>query len=313
MADNRIYYGGQAVIEGVMIRGPSSMAIACRKPDGDIIVRDQPLGGVYTGPIRRVPIIRGMIVMWETLALGIRALIFSSNVAIGQVDQEINSRALWITACASMTLVAAIFFAGPLLLADWLEGLVGSHTLVIVIEGIIRLGVIVGYMAVIGLLPDVRRIYAYHGAEHKTIHALENGDPLEPTAIQRYSTAHVRCGTSFLLTVVVVSVFVFAAVGNPDLWLRVLSRIVLIPLIAAMAYEIIRFGGAFESNPITRILMWPNLALQKLTTRQPDDSQVEVAVSALKQVLRTEGALERLAPDDAEEAEESFEAAPPLD
>jgi uncharacterized protein YqhQ len=313
MADNRIYYGGQAVIEGVMIRGPSSMAIACRKPDGDIIVRDQPLGGVYTGPIRRVPIIRGMIVMWETLALGIRALIFSSNVAIGQVDQEINSRALWITACASMTLVAAIFFAGPLLLADWLEGLVGSHTLVIVIEGVIRLGVIVGYMAVIGLLPDVRRIYAYHGAEHKTIHALENGDPLEPIAIQRYSTAHVRCGTSFLLTVVVVSVFVFAAVGNPDLWLRVLSRIVLIPLIAAIAYEIIRFGGAFESNPITRVLMWPNLALQALTTRQPDDSQVEVAVSALKQVLRTEGAIERAAPEEAEEAEESFEAAPPLD
>jgi hypothetical protein len=309
----RLYYGGQAVIEGVMIRGPSSMAIACRKPEGDIIVRDQPLGGVYTGPIRRVPLIRGMIVMWETLALGIRALIFSSNVAMGQEENEINSRALWVTACASMVLVAAIFFAGPLLLADWLEGLVGTHLLVIVIEGIIRLGVIVGYMAAIGLLPDVRRIYAYHGAEHKTIHALENGDPLEASAIQRYSTAHVRCGTSFLLTVVVVSVFVFAAVGNPDLWLRVLSRIVLIPLIAAMAYEIIRFGGAFESSPITRVLMWPNLALQSLTTRQPDDSQVEVAVAALKQVLRTEGAMEREAPEVAAEAEESLEAAPPLD
>jgi uncharacterized protein YqhQ len=216
MADKRIYYGGQAVIEGVMIRGPSSMAIACRKPDGDIVVRNQPLGGIYTGPIRRVPLIRGMIVMWETLALGIRALIFSSNVAIGQDENEINSRALWVTAGASMTLVAVIFFAGPLLLADWHEGLLGSHLLVILIEGAIRLGVIVGYMAGIGLLPDVRRIYAYHGAEHKTIHALENGDPLEPQAIQRYPTAHVRCGTSFLLTVVVVSVFVFAAVGDLD-------------------------------------------------------------------------------------------------
>jgi uncharacterized protein YqhQ len=309
----RLYYGGQAVIEGVMIRGPSSMAIACRRPEGDIVVRDQPLGGVYTGPVRRVPLVRGIIVMWETLALGVRALIFSSNVAMGQEENEINSRALWMTAFASMALVAAIFFAGPLLLADWLEGLVGSHLMVVVIEGVIRLGVIVGYMAAIGLIPDVKRIYAYHGAEHKTIHALEHGDPLEAPAIQRYSTAHVRCGTSFLLTVVVVSVFVFAAVGNPDLWVRVLSRIVLIPLIAAMAYEIIRFGGAFESNPITRVLMWPNLALQSLTTRQPDDAQVEVAVSALKQVLRTEGAIERVAPEVVEEAEESLEAAPPLD
>ena len=313
MAEKRIYYGGQAVIEGVMIRGPSSMAIACRKPDGDIVVRNQLLGGVYTGPVRRVPLIRGMIVMWETLALGIRALIFSSNVAIGQDENEINSRALWVTAGASMTLVAVIFFAGPLLLADWLEGLVGSHLLVILIEGAIRLGVIVGYMAGIGLLPDVRRIYAYHGAEHKTIHALENGDPLEPQAIQRYPTAHVRCGTSFLLTVVVVSVFVFAAVGDQDLWLRLLSRIVLIPLIAAIAYEIIRFGGAFEANPITRLLMWPNLALQTLTTRQPDDSQVEVAIRALKEVLITEGILEREAPEVVARAEESLEAAPPLD
>jgi uncharacterized protein YqhQ len=313
MADRRIYYGGQAVIEGVMIRGPNSMAIACRKPDGEIIVREQLLGGVYTGPLRRLPLIRGIIVMWETLALGIRALIFSSNVAMGQEENEIQSRALWLTALASMALVAAIFFAGPLLLAEWLESLVGSHLLVIVIEGIIRLGVIVGYMAAIGLLPDVRRIYAYHGAEHKSIHALENGDPLEPAAVQRYPTAHVRCGTSFLLTVVVVSVFVFAAVGEPALWLRILSRIVLIPLIAAIAYEIIKFGGAFQSNPITRVVMWPNLALQSLTTRQPDDAQVEVALTALRQVLYAEGALERVAPTAAAGAEESIEAAPPLD
>ena len=296
-----------------MIRGPSSMAIACRKPDGDIIVRDQLLSGVYTGPLRRLPLVRGIIVMWETLALGIRALVFSSNVAIGQEENEINSRALWVTAFASLALVAVVFFAGPLLLADWLESFLHNHTLVIIIEGVIRLAVIVGYMAGIGLLPDVRRIYAYHGAEHKSIHALENGDPLEPEAVQRYPTAHVRCGTSFLLTVVVVSVFVFAAVGDPALWLRVLSRIVLIPVIAAMAYEIIRFGGAFESNPITRVLMWPNLALQALTTRQPDDAQVEVALTALKEVLYTEGALERVAPAVAAHAEESIEATPPLD
>src|SRR3989442_14560373 len=166
-----------------MIRGRSSMAIACRKANGKIIVRGQTLGGAYTGPLRRLPLVRGVIVMWETLALGIRGLVFSSNVAMGQEDNEINSRALWATAFASLALIAVIFFAGPLLLADWLESLVHSHWLVILIEGAIRLGVVVGYMAAIRLLPDVRRIYAYHGAEHKTIHALENGDP----------SSHERC------------------------------------------------------------------------------------------------------------------------
>ena len=279
-----------------MIRGPTSMAIACRKPDGQILVREQPLGGAYTGPLRRLPLVRGIIVMWETLALGIRGLVFSSNVAMGQEDNEINSRALWATAFAFSSITAASM--------SWI---------VILIEGAIRLGVVVGYMAAIGLLPDVRRIYAYHGAEHKTIHALEKGDPLEPRAVQRYSTAHVRCGTSFLLTVVVVSIVVFGLVGDPDLWLRVVSRVVLIPVIAAIAYELIRLGGAFESSPVTRVVMWPNLVLQSLTTRQPDDTQVEVAISALQEVLYREGVLERVAPKFAAEAEENIEAAPPLD
>ncbi len=293
MSERRIYYGGQAVIEGVMIRGPRSMAIACRKPDGEIVVHGQPLGGVYAGPVRRIPLLRGVIVMWETLALGIRALIFSSNVAIGEEEKGLNSGPIWGTAVVSLALVAAVFFAGPLLIADWLEDVLGSHLLVIVVEGMIRLSVIVGYVGFIGLLPDVRRMYAYHGAEHKSIHALENGDPLEARYVQRHPTAHVRCGTSFLLTVAVVSIFVFAAVGDPGLWLSIVSRIVLIPVIAAIAYEVIRLGGAFESSLITRALMWPNLALQALTTRQPEDKQVEVAIRALEEVLASEGALAR--------------------
>ncbi len=312
MAERRIYYGGQAVIEGVMIRGPRSMAIACRRPDGEITVRSQTLGGVYAGPVRRVPFIRGVIVLWETLALGMRALVFSSNVAMGEEDPDAGSKPIWGMALVSLALVSVVFFAGPLLLANWLEGVLGNHLLVIVVEGIIRLGVVVGYVGVIGLMPDVRRVYAYHGAEHKSIHALENGDPLEPSAVQRHPTAHVRCGTSFLLTVVVVSIFVFAAVGEPDLWLRIVSRIVLIPVIAAIAYEIIRLGGAFESSPITRALMWPNLALQTLTTRQPDDDQVEVALRALKDVLAAEEALERSSHEATAKADEEMEAAPPL-
>jgi uncharacterized protein YqhQ len=313
MAEKRVYYGGQAVLEGVMIRGPRTMAVACRRPEGDIVVHREELRGVYSGPVRRLPLLRGAIVMWETLALGVRALIFSSNVALGEEEKGTESGPIWGTLFVSMALVIAIFFVGPLLLTGWLEDLLGSHLLVIIVEGIVRLAVVVGYVGLIGLMPDVRRVYSYHGAEHKSIHALENGDPLEAAHVQRYPTAHVRCGTSFLLTVVVVSIIVFAAVGNQDLWLRILSRIVLIPVIASIAYEVIRLGGAFESNPITKILMWPNLALQALTTRQPDDAQVEVALTALKEVLAAEGLLERVEPEETAEAEEAVEAAPPLD
>jgi uncharacterized protein YqhQ len=175
------------------------------------------------------------------------------------------------------------------LLTNWLEDRIGSSLVVIIIEGLVRLAILVAYIGLIGLVPDIRRVYAYHGAEHKSIHALEAGDPLEPASVQRHPTAHARCGTSFLLTVVVISVILFAAVGSPDLWLRVASRVVLIPVIAALAYELIRLGGRFYGNPIARALMWPNLALQRLTTRQPDDSQVEVALRALHEVMAAEG------------------------
>lgn len=289
MSAKRIYYGGQAVIEGVMIRGPKSFAVACRNPEGEISVRREDLSGAYTGLVRRIPFVRGVIVLWETLALGIRALSFSSAVALGEEQEEAGGPAMWLVAGFSLAVAAAIFFAGPFLLADWLDDQIDSHLLVALIEGAIRLGVIVAYVGGIGLLPDIRRVYMYHGAEHKSIHALEHGDPLEPKYVQKYSPAHVRCGTSFLLTIVIVSIFVFAAVGTPDWWLRLVSRIVLIPVIAAVAYEGIRLGGAFENNPITKALMWPNLALQALTTRQPDDDQVEVAIRALTEVLEAEG------------------------
>src|SRR3990170_4058688 len=289
MPERRIYYGGQAVLEGVAIRGPHTMAVACRRPDGEIVVRNEALGGVYVGFLRRAPLLRGVIVMWETLALGMRSLIFSSNVALGEDEREISPGAIWGTVLVALALVATLFFAGPLLLSRWLEDTLKSNLLVVIVEGVIRLALLVGYVGLIGLLPDVRRVYAYHGAEHKSIHALEHGDPLEPKWVQRYPTAHVRCGTSFLLTVVVVSVVVFAILGMPELWLRVVSRIVLIPVIAAIAYELIRLGGALESSRVVRALMWPNLALQALTTRQPDDAQVEVALRALREVLAAEG------------------------
>ncbi|MEE8347525.1 MAG: DUF1385 domain-containing protein [Dehalococcoidia bacterium] len=289
MSEPTLYYGGQAVIEGVMIRGPHSVAVACRRPDGDIIVRREDLGGVYTGALRRIPFVRGIIILGETLALGMRSLVFSSNVALGEEDKEISPMAVIGMGLTALALVVVLFFLGPLLIAGWLEDRIGSAIVVVAIEGVIRLAMLLAYLGLIGLVPDIRRVYAYHGAEHKSIHALEAGDPLEPASVQRHPTAHVRCGTSFLLTIVVVSVVVFAALGTPDLWLRVVSRVVLIPVIAALAYELIRLGGRFYGNPVARVLMWPNLALQTLTTRQPDDAQVEVALRALQEVMAAEG------------------------
>ncbi len=308
MPNKRVYYGGQAVIEGVMIRGPKTMAIACRRPDGGIATRQETLGSVYSGVPRRIPFIRGIIVLWETLALGMRALMWSSSVQLGEEENEDGGGPMWVMVVVSLLIVGGIFFAGPLLLADLLHDLLGSDLAVVAVEGLIRLGVIIGYVAAIGFMPDIRRVYQYHGAEHKSIHALEAGDPLEPEHVQRHPTAHVRCGTSFLLTVVVVSVFVFAAVGNPDLWLRVVSRIVLIPVIASIAYEVIRLGGAFASNPVTKVLMWPNLALQSITTKQPDDEQVEVALRALKDMLAAEERAEQATP-----VASDTEAAPAVD
>ena len=289
MPKQTLYYGGQAVIEGVMIRGPHSVVVACRRPDGEITVRRETLGGVYTGLLRHIPFVRGVIVLWETLTLGMRSLIFSSNVALGEEENEISPIAVIGMGLAALAVVAAIFFAGPVLLTSWLEGRIDSSVIVVVIEGMIRLAILVAYIGLIGLVPDIRRVYAYHGAEHKSIHALEAGDPLEPATVQRHPTAHVRCGTSFLLTIVVVSIVVFAALGSQELWMRVASRVALIPFIAAIAYELIRLGGRFYGNPVARVLMWPNLALQKLTTRQPDDSQVEVALRALREVMAQEG------------------------
>ncbi|MFB3092835.1 MAG: DUF1385 domain-containing protein, partial [Dehalococcoidia bacterium] len=180
MSKQTLYYGGQAVIEGVMIRGPHSVVVACRRPNGEIAVRRETLGGVYTGLLRRIPFVRGVIVLWETMALGMRSLIYSSNVALGEEENEISPFAVLGMGLAALAVVAAIFFAGPVLLTSWLEGRIDSSVVVVVIEGLIRLAILVAYIGLIGLVPDIRRVYAYHGAEHKSIHALEAGDPLEP-------------------------------------------------------------------------------------------------------------------------------------
>ncbi len=286
------HYGGQAVIEGVMMRGTRSMAVAVRKPDGGIRVKSESLGGVYVGRVRRIPVIRGVIVLWETLALGMRALVFSSEVAAGMTEEEEKEPSpayIWIVLGITLVVAAGIFFVAPLLLTGWLSSHMNG-SLVVLVEGVVRLLMLLGYIWAIGFVPDIRRVYAYHGAEHRTINAWEAGAPLEVESVRQFSNEHARCGTAFLLTVAVVSLVVFVLLGTPSWWWRIASRVLLIPAIAAVSYEIIRLSADFRRFRVVRWLSRPSLALQTLTTRDPDDSQIEVAIRALREVLATDGA-----------------------
>ena len=290
------YYGGQAVIEGVMIRGPRRIAVAVRRPDGEITCRAETLTGLYVGRVRHIPLVRGVMVLWETLVLGIRALVFSSRVAMGEEEQEVGSGYIWGTLAVSLTFVAAVFFVGPVILTKWLDVLVGSEAAVVALEGLLRLAMLVGYIWLIGRFRDIQRVFAYHGAEHRAIHAYEAGEPLEVESVRRFGNAHARCGTGFLLTVMVVAVVVFVAIGTEPLWWRFASRVLFLPPIAALSYEAIRLSARFAQNPLAAWLLWPNLALQTLTTRDPDDDQIEVALTALRGALATEEPAEAPSP-----------------
>ena len=290
-----VYYGGQAVLEGVMIRGPEHMAVAVRHPKGHIVVHQEQLSGLYTGPLRRVPLLRGVIILWETLALGMRALSFSSRVAMDEGeegDPPFPDTIFWGVVLLAIAFAVAFFFAVPILLAHLLE-LIGAHRLAVVaVEGVIRLLLFVGYVAAIGLMPDIRRVYQYHGAEHMTIHAYEAQQPLEVPSIRRFPKEHTRCGTSFLLLVVLIALltfFLFDAFVDEGLLVRIASRIFLVPVIAAVSYEILRLGARFERYRLVRWAFAPNLALQALTTRVPEDDQIEVAREAFLATLRAAG------------------------
>jgi len=270
-----------------MIRGPRTVAVAVRRPDGTVTVKSESLGGLYTGLFRRLPLIRGVVVLWETLALGMRALSYSARVAAGEDESEASGAYVWATFAVTFVVAAAVFFAGPVLLTGWLQGILGG-TGAVLVEGLLRLGLFLAYVWAIGLVPDVRRVFAYHAAEHRTIHAYEAGRPLQVEAVRPFPNAHPRCGTGFLLTVMVVALVVFTLLGAPPLWWRILSRVVLLPVVASLSYEAIRLGMLIEHVPLLNWLLKPNLLLQSLTTRDPDDAQIEVAVAALQGVLAAE-------------------------
>jgi len=289
-----------------MMRGRTWMSVAVRAPDKSIVVTSQPLPmRLYGGIVQKIPLLRGMTMLWDALGLGMKALMFSADIQMaGQTDAEsaapaetkpsapasLSKPLAWTTVGVAMIFGVGVFFVTPLAIVGFAEQFVGAHTLWSnLAEGVIRLVLLVGYVALIGLMPDVQRVYAYHGAEHMTIHALEHNDPLDPAHVSRYPPAHPRCGTAFLLEVVAISVVLFALLGTPDLWIRVLSRIVLIPVIAGVAYELLRLGGKYPDSVLMKVIVAPGLLLQSLTTRYPDESQMEVAIASMQELLKREG------------------------
>jgi uncharacterized protein YqhQ len=275
------------------MRSPSSWAVAIRRPDGDIerVVRDI-ASPMQKRKVWRLPVVRGVIALGESLAIGFRALAISANVASrqeneqGEVETEISRTTIAISFVISIGFALALFKVGPALLTDWI-GIGGTGRFVIV-EGLLRVGILVTYVGLIGLLPDLRRVFQYHAAEHKAINTLEAGEELTPENVQKHSLIHPRCGTAFLLWVMVVGVFVFALVGRPAWYWLVVSRILLLPVIAGVAYELIRFAGKHPRNALLRTLLAPGLWLQRLTTREPTLDQIEVSIRALQEVLHRE-------------------------
>ncbi|MCH7906269.1 MAG: DUF1385 domain-containing protein [Chloroflexi bacterium] len=287
-------YGGQAVIEGVMIRGASDAVVAVRKPDGEIMIQSLPQSRLWLSRWRRILFLRGIAALAETLTLGMKALALSANAAIPQEEREdddsgkqetIGGFALGAMIAISLTLAIVVFFIIPLFLSRGLESFGWNDWAANAGEGAIRVVMFIGYIWLIGRMRDIQRLYGYHGAEHMAVHARENGDPLTPEGLRRHPTAHPRCGTAFLLTVVLVSIVAFMFFPRDPLWIHFASRIVLIPVVAAVSYEIIRFNGRHADWWWVKVLAWPSLLLQNLTTKQPDDGQCEVAIASINAAI----------------------------
>ena len=287
--------GGQAVLEGVMMRSPTAWSVAVRKPNGQIAEVNRPVSSaLLVHRWLRLPIIRGVVALGESLAIGFRALAISANYAAqdedaaeGEVQTELSKGQLVFAFGIAIGFALLLFKVSPALITSWLP--IEDNGLFVVIEGLIRVTIFVLYLVILSLLPDLRRVFQYHAAEHKVINAYEAGEELVPAKVAPYSLLHVRCGTAFLLYVMVVAIFVFAFVGQPVWYWLIASRILLLPLIAGIAYEIIRFAGKNSTNPALKGLLAPGMWLQRLTTREPTLDQIEVSIRALKEVLRLEG------------------------
>lgn len=288
MEDRLVAYGGQAVIEGVLMRGRKACVMANRAPDGTIITNNIPLSRIYQSKVARIPILRGLILLWDAIGLGTRALTDAANLQSGE-DEKIEGVTLTLTLVFTFTIAIALFFLAPAGIG-WLAErfLQWNSWWSNLLEGIIRLLFLVGYIWAIGFMPDIRRVFMYHGAEHKTINAYEAGAELTPAIVAGYSTSHARCGTAFLLTLMVISLLVFTLMGPLPLGWRLLSRLLMVPVLAGIAYEYIRWTSNHMNSPIIKALIKPNLALQSLTTRQPEEKMLEVSIAAFKAMRQAE-------------------------
>ncbi len=300
--------GGQAVLEGVMMRGVSTWAVAVRKPGpdgadgpgaqlGEIEVTSEPLvSWAKRNRLLRLPVIRGVVALGESLKIGFRALAISANAQLvdedGEQAEPIGGFTWGLTICLSIALAIGLFFVIPVGATSLIKEQLGSALLFWLVEGLLRTAIFIGYIVAISRLPDLRRVFEYHGAEHKTISCFEAGDRLVPARAETYSRLHPRCGTSFLLIVMVLAIFVFAPIGLPEWYWLVASRILGIPLIAGLSYEVIKWAGRNRRKRWVRALMWPGLMLQNLTTREPDREQLAVAIAALEAVLAVENPAE---------------------
>ncbi len=289
MSDKLPNYGGQAVIEGVMMRGAKTVAVAMRTPDQEIVIHTEELGGIYKSRLTKIPFLRGLVLLWDALGLGMRALTLSANMQTGE-DEQLEGPALYLTMGLSLTFGIGLFFLAPAAAAQLAERYFGLNAWWSnLAEGGARLLLLIGYIWAIGLMPDVKRVFAYHGAEHKTINAFEAGVELTPEIVDTYSVEHPRCGTAFLLTLVLLSVLTFSLLGPMSLAWRLTSRLLFIPILAGLAYEYIRWTAAHLDSPFVKAIIKPNLALQHLTTREPSLDIIEVGIAAFNAMREAEG------------------------
>ncbi len=280
--------GGQAVIEGVMMRGKTHVAVAVRQPDGEISVDVRPVNSISDRyPILKKPFLRGVVSLVESLVMGMKALAYSAQVS-GEEDEKLDSKEMALTIAVSAGLAILLFIVIPTWSMRFITDITQDHMALNLAEGVLRMAIFLAYIAAISSMKDIQRVFQYHGAEHKTIYTYEAGLPLKVENVRPFSTLHPRCGTNFLMIVMLISMFIFTFLGWPNLLERIASRILLMPVIAGVSYELIRYAGAHADNPIVRFAITPGLLLQKLTTRQPDDSQIEVAIASLKAVVPPE-------------------------
>jgi uncharacterized protein YqhQ len=283
-------YGGQALIEGVLMRGRDAIAVALRHPDGRIVYATERLGSRFHGTRwAKLPFVRGLVVLYETLIVGTRWLVRSASVQAEEDDVEIGKGAIALMLGFTLLIGIGVFFLFPLLMSSLIAGGSTNRLAQPAVEGLIQVGIFLAYLALISRMPDIHRVFQYHGAEHMTIHALEAGDPLVVDEVRKYPTAHPRCGTEFLVVLIALSIFTFSLVGKQEPLVMVGSRFVLIPVLASVGYEVLRLGARFRGNPLVRVIMWPGILVQKITTKQPTPDMIEVAIVSMEEALKADG------------------------